>query len=83
AAMGQNTWVVTLATLLAILGRSIPNFVFAVFLQYIFAMKLRILPIAMWNGFAYTNLPTIALAMSPKADSATFMRTEMVEVLHS
>ena len=27
-------------------------------------MKLRILPIAMWNGFAYTILPTIALAMS-------------------
>ena len=33
-------------------------------------MKLRILPIAMWNGFAYTILPTIALAMSPMADSA-------------
>ena len=73
----------TLATLLAILGRSIPNFVFAVLLQYIFAMKLRILPIAMWNGFAYTILPTIALAMSPMADSARFIRTEMVEVLHS
>lgn len=71
------------ATLLAILGRSIPNFVFAVLLQYIFAMKLRILPIAMWNGFAYTILPTIALAMSPMADSARFIRTEMVEVLHS
>ena len=48
-----------------------------------FAMKLRILPIAMWNGFAYTILPTIALAMSPMADSARFIRTEMVEVLHS
>ncbi|WP_111996988.1 oligopeptide ABC transporter permease Opp1B, partial [Enterococcus faecalis] len=83
AAMRQNTWVDTLATLLAILGRSIPNFVFAVLLQYIFAMKLRILPIAMWNGFAYTILPTIALAMSPMADSARFIRTEMVEVLHS
>ena len=45
-------------------------------------MKLRILPIAMWNGFAYTILPTIALAMSPMADSARFIRTEMVEVLH-
>jgi len=83
AAMRQNTWVDTLATLMAILGRSIPNFVFAVLLQYIFAMKLKVLPIAMWNGFAYTILPTIALAMSPMADSARFIRTEMVEVLHS
>lgn len=49
---------------------------FAVLLQYIFAMKLRILPIAKWEGFAYTILPTLALAMSPLADSARFIRTE-------
>lgn len=83
SAMKQNTWVDTLATLVAIIGRSIPNFVFAVLLQYFFAMKLHILPIAKWEGFAYTILPTIALAMSPLADSARFIRTEMVEVLHS
>ncbi|MBP1043465.1 ABC transporter permease [Vagococcus sp. BWB3-3] len=82
AAMKQNTWVDTGATLIAILGRSIPNFVFAVLLQYVFAVKLKILPIAMWNqGFASTILPTLALSMSPLADSARFIRTEMVEVL--
>ena len=83
SAMKQNTWADTSATLVAILGRSIPNFVFAVLLQYIFAIKLHVLPIAKWDGFAYTILPTIALAMSPLADSARFIRTEMVEVLHS
>ncbi|MGX7329299.1 oligopeptide ABC transporter permease [Enterococcus bulliens] len=83
SAMRQNTWIDTTATLVAILGRSIPNFVFAVLLQYVFAMKLHILPIAKWDSFAYTILPTIALAMSPLADSARFIRTEMVEVLHS
>ncbi|HPI99406.1 MAG TPA: ABC transporter permease [Enterococcus sp.] len=83
SAMKQNTWVDTTATLIAILGRSIPNFVFAVLLQYIFAIKLQILPIAKWDSFIYTILPTIALAMSPLADSARFIRTEMVEVLHS
>lgn len=83
AAMKQNSWADTTSTLVAILGRSIPNFVFAVLLQYIFAMKLQVLPIAKWEGFAYTILPTIALAMSPLADSARFIRTEMVEVLHS
>jgi len=83
SAMKQNSWVDTSATLVAILGRSIPNFVFAVLLQYIFAIKLQILPIAKWDSFIYTILPTIALAMSPLADSARFIRTEMVEVLHS
>ncbi len=83
SAMKQNSWVDTGATLVAILGRSIPNFVFAVLLQYIFAIKLQILPIAKWDSFIYTILPTIALAMSPLADSARFIRTEMVEVLHS
>lgn len=84
AAMKQNTWVDTVATLVAILGRSIPNFVFAVLLQYFFAIKLGILPIAKWDqGFVSTILPTLALAMSPLADSARFIRTEMVEVLSS
>ncbi len=83
SAMKQNTWVDTSATLVAILGRSIPNFIFAVLLQYVFAIKLKVLPIAKWESFAYTILPTIALAMSPLADSARFIRTEMVEVLHS
>ena len=84
AAMNQNTWIDTLATLIAILGRSIPNFVFAVLLQYVFAIKLGILPIAKWDqGFASTVLPTLALAMSPLADAARFIRTEMVEVLSS
>ena len=83
SAMKQNTWIDTTSTLVAILGRSIPNFVFAVLLQYIFAIKLGVLPIAKWETFASTILPTIALAMSPLADSARFIRTEMVEVLHS
>ncbi|HFN3381400.1 TPA: oligopeptide ABC transporter permease [Enterococcus faecium] len=83
SAMKQNTWADTSSTLVAILGRSIPNFVFAVLLQYIFAIKLQVLPIAKWDGFVYTILPTIALAMSPLADSARFIRTEMEEVLHS
>ena len=83
SAMKQNTWADTSSTLVAILGRSIPNFVFAVLLQYIFAIRLHVLTIAKWDGFIYTILPTIALAMSPLADSARFIRTEMVEVLHS
>lgn len=84
AAAKQNSWADSVCTLIAILGRSIPNFVFAVLLQYIFAIKLKIFPIAKWDqGFMSTVLPTLALSISPMADAARFIRTEMVEVLHS
>lgn len=84
AAMYQNTWIDTLATFSAILGRSIPNFVIAVLLQLIFGVYLQWFPIALWDGgFSSSVLPTLALAISPLADSARFIRTEMVDVLSS
>ncbi|MFC6315836.1 oligopeptide ABC transporter permease [Lapidilactobacillus achengensis] len=84
AAIRKNTWVDTLATFFAILGRSIPNFVFAVLLQFYLAFKLKIFPIALWDeGFRSSILPTIALSMAPLATTARFMRTEMVDVLNS
>ena len=84
AAMKQNTIVDTEATFFAIIGRSVPSFVFAVVLQLVFGVIFPILPIALWNqGFISSILPTLALSISPVADSARFIRTEMVEVLQS
>ena len=84
SAMYRNTWIDSTLTFLSILGQSIPNFVFAVLLQLIFAVKLGWFPIALWDkGFASSILPTIALAISPLANSARFVRTEMVDVLNS
>ena len=84
AAMKQNTIVDTGATFFAIIGRSVPSFVFAVILQLVFGVIFPILPIALWNqGFISSILPTLALSISPVADSARFIRTEMVEVLQS
>ncbi|MFD1485462.1 oligopeptide ABC transporter permease [Lacticaseibacillus baoqingensis] len=84
AAIRKNTWVDAVATIFAILGRSIPNFVFAALLQYFVAFKWGVLPVALWeDGFSSSVLPTIALAMAPLANTARFMRTEMVDVLSS
>ena len=84
AAMKQNTIVDTGETFFAIIGRSVPSFVFAVVLQLVFGVIFPILPIALWNqGFISSILPTLALSISPVADSARFIRTEMVEVLQS
>lgn len=84
AAVKQNTWIDTFTSIFAIAGRSVPNFVFAVILQFIFAVVLEVLPIAFWReGFKSTILPTLALSISPMAEAARFIRTEMIEVLNS
>lgn len=84
AAVYQNTWIDTFTSVFAIGGRSVPNFVFAVVLQFVFAVWLGILPIAFWReGFLSSILPTLALSISPMAESARFVRTEMIEVLNS
>ncbi|WP_124976998.1 oligopeptide ABC transporter permease [Ligilactobacillus salitolerans] len=83
AAIYRNTWVDTTATVLSIIGKSVPNFVLAVLLQYYIALKLGWFPIADWGGFEYTILPTIALGVGPLAETARFIRTGMVDVLNS
>ncbi|AKP65175.1 ABC-type dipeptide oligopeptide nickel transport system, permease component [Levilactobacillus koreensis JCM 16448] len=82
-AMKQNTWADTTTTVVSILGISIPSFVLAVLLQYYLGLKAGWFPIAEWGGFIYTVLPTLALGAQPLAESARFVRTEMVDVLSS
>jgi oligopeptide transport system permease protein len=84
AAMKHNTWIDSFCSIFAIAGRSVPNFVFAVLLQSVFAMGLKLLPIGLWNdGFRSTILPALALSVSPMADAARFVRAEMIEILAS
>ena len=83
AALKQNTVWDYGSTIAAILGISIPSFVFAVLLQYVFAVWLEVLPVGLWDGWKSSILPSIALAMGPIAIAARFIRTEMIEVLSS
>jgi oligopeptide transport system permease protein len=83
AAIKRNTWVDTTATVLSIIGKSVPNFVLAVLLQYYIALKLGWFPIAGWGTFSQTILPTIALGVGPLAETARFVRTSMVDTLTS
>ncbi|OZG66157.1 peptide ABC transporter permease [Bifidobacterium hapali] len=84
AAANQNTWIDRFCSSIAILGRSVPNYVVAVIVQSIFAISLKLLPVGLWDqGFRSTILPTIALSIAPLADAARFIRTEMIDVLTS
>ncbi|QBP40293.1 ABC transporter permease [Paenisporosarcina antarctica] len=66
---------------LAVLGMSIPSFVFAALLQYYVGVKLEWLPVALWEGYSSTILPSFALSVTVIATVARFIRSEMLEVL--
>lgn len=46
---------------------STPSFIMAAFLQYLFAMRLQLLPTALFDSFSHTILPALALAAAPAA----------------
>lgn len=81
AAVKHNTIFDYSAMVIAVLGLSIPNFVFAGLLQYWIGVRLQWLPVAFWEGFEYSILPTIALAAFVMATIARYMRSEMLDVL--
>ncbi|WEV70883.1 ABC transporter permease [Lactobacillus sp. ESL0785] len=83
AAVNKNNWIDSLATFVSIVGISIPSFVLGVILQFFLAFKWNLFPIALWDGWKSSILPSLALAVSPLAQTARFMRTEMVDVLNS
>lgn len=80
AAWKYQRWQDHLMMLVAILGLSIPSFIFATFLQYLLAMKLDLFPIARWGSFSHTILPAISLAVLPTACIARLTRSNMIEV---
>ncbi|MFC4761423.1 ABC transporter permease [Fructobacillus durionis] len=70
--------------IISTLGISTPSFILAIVLLFIFGYQLDWLPISGWgDSFSQTILPTLALAVTPMAITTRFVRSEMIEVLHS
>ncbi|MDU5235828.1 MAG: ABC transporter permease [Staphylococcus sp.] len=83
AATKQNTWVDYTTTIISVIAVSVPSFVLAVLLQYVFAVKLEWFPVAGWEGFSTAILPSLALSATVLATVAGYIRAEMIEVLSS
>ncbi|MGV3488757.1 MAG: ABC transporter permease [Tuberibacillus sp.] len=82
AAFRHNSFWDYFTMLIAVLGVSIPNFVFAALLQYFVGVKWGVLPIAYWESYQSTVMPSLALAFGVIAIVARFTRNEMLEVLN-
>jgi len=81
AALRQNKWQDYVTMFLSTIGVSVPSFVLATLLIYVFALKLSLVPAAMWDGAEYVVLPALALASHPMAFIARLTRSSMLEVL--
>ena len=86
SALKQNTPVDYTTMSLAVLGISVPLFVIGPVLQWIFAVKLQILPVAGWldeHGPVALLLPVVTLSFPYFATIARLSRASFLESLRS
>ncbi|MBR3936241.1 MAG: ABC transporter permease, partial [Oscillospiraceae bacterium] len=85
AALKHNTIFDTIATIISVLGVSLPSYVFALALSYTLGYRAGWFPLLYDSASPLISsvLPTVALSMFSMANIARFTRTEMLEVLRS
>lgn len=85
AALNKNKIWDTIATIISVIGVSVPSFVFAMLILILFSSKLRILPstYSSFNPIVTSIMPIAALSVGVIANVARFTRTEMISVLNS
>jgi oligopeptide transport system permease protein len=81
AALRHNTLWDTVAVVLAVVGVSVPTFVLGPLLQYWLGVKLGLFPIAFFESWMHSVLPSLALSVFVISTVARFIRSEMLEVM--
>lgn len=69
-----------LCVVVSVIGVSIPSFILGSFLQFVFALKLKVLPMAQWTTEMHKILPTVAIALGLLATLTRIMRASMLEI---
>lgn len=81
AALNKNRWPDYIVMFIAILGITIPVFVLAALLQYVFANKLGWVPVSGWGEPKHMILPVIVLSFSTIATYARYIKSSMLDTL--
>ena len=81
SALKHGKWQDKSAMFFATLGVTVPSFVVASALVYIFAWHLGWVTVGFWEGFPTAILPAITLAGYPAAFISRLIRSSMLEVL--
>ena len=81
SALKRGKWPDHLAMILATLGVTVPGFVIAALMVYVFALQLGWVTVGFWEGLNTAILPAITLALYPAAFISRLVRSGMLEVL--
>lgn len=82
SATHHQTWVDTIAMVLALSGVSIPEFWFGLLLILVFSVRLKLVPILGTGGLGRLVLPAAALGFYSAGMVARLVRSSMLEVLN-
>jgi peptide/nickel transport system permease protein len=83
AAIRQNTWIDHAGTLVAIFCLVMPSFVFAVLLQFVFAVRLGWLPTGGWGSPKQWIMPVLANSLGPIVILQRYTRSSMADVIRA
>ena len=81
SALRRGRWQDRSAMVLATLGITIPNFVIATTLVYLFAYRWGWVTVGFWEGLPTAVLPALTLAGYPTAFISRLTRSSMLEVI--
>lgn len=81
SALRRGRWQDKTAMVLATLGITIPNYVIATLMVYLFAYRWGIVTVGFWEGLPTSILPAITLAGYPAAFISRLTRSSMLEVI--
>lgn len=81
AAVGRGSWIDHLSMFLAVTFISVPNFVMAIALVWLFSIKWRMLPVAGWGQPIHYVLPVVVLGTRSSAFLARLTRSSMLDVI--
>lgn len=82
SALKRNKLPDKLISVIAIIGVSLPTFVVASVLQYVFTVKFPILPTMGWGTPKHMILPIACMALSPLATYTRYMRSSVLDVVN-
>lgn len=81
SALHQNKWQDSMSMIIATMGVTIPSFVLATLLIYLFSIKLAWLPAVGFDGPANYIMPVLALGAFPMAFITRYTRSMLVDVM--
>ncbi len=83
AALRQNSWLDYIVTFSSTLGITVPSFVVATWLLFIFSVRLRWLPTGGWEEPKHYIMPVVAYSLMPIALVARYTRVNMLESMRA